>query len=222
MGSQRGSISSALPVFALLLLLDAGPAIAAPVTEAETLFDGRSLAGWAQSRFEGDGRVRVVPSFREGPGAIIIESGTTLSGFRWARDEPPPRTNYELSLEAMRLEGGDFFCGLTFPVGEAACTFIVGGWGGMVVGLSSIDGLDASENETTDGLHLEDERWYRIRVRVTEEKIEAWIDNRQQVDVTRAGRTFGLRPGEIHKSLPLGVATYLTRAAIRNIQLRRL
>jgi hypothetical protein len=216
------SFQRAVPSLALMMVLLAGSRALAASREWEDLFDGRSLSGWAESNFEGDGSVKVVPSFRDGRGAIIIEPGTTLSGIRWARLAGPPRTNYELTLEAMRLEGGDFFCGLTFPVGQAACSLIVGGWGGMVVGISSIDQADASENETTAGTNFTDNRWYRIRVRVTDLRIEAWIDNRQFVNVEREGRTFSLRPGEIHKSLPLGIATYMTRAAIRDIRLRRL
>ena len=50
--------------------------------------------------------------------------------------------------ETHGMQGGDFFCGLTFPYGDASCTFVVGGWGGGLVGLSSINGDDASENET--------------------------------------------------------------------------
>ena len=58
-------------------------------------------------------------------------------------------SDYEVTLEAMRVDGNDFFCGMTFPAGKDPCTLIVGGWGGTVVGLSSINGMDASENETT-------------------------------------------------------------------------
>jgi hypothetical protein len=130
--------------------------------------------------------------------------------------------NYEISLEAMRLEGADFFCGLTFPVGKAACTLVVGGWGGMVVGISNIDRLDASQNETTQEMQFDDRRWYRIRARVTEQKIEAWIDDEKRIDFATTGRVLSLRPGDIQKSLPLGIATYMTRAAVRDIRLRRL
>jgi hypothetical protein len=201
----------------------AGPAaFAAPAGAGEALFDGRSLAGWARSGFEGEGAVKVEAPFRGGPGALVIEAGTTLSGVTWTRGAALPRTGYEITLEAMRLAGGDFFCGLTFPVGASACTFVVGGWGGMVVGISNIDRLDASENETTAGKEFVDNRWYRIRVRVTEEKIEAWIDDERMVDVPWKERKISLRPGDIQKSLPLGIATYMTRAAVRNVRLRRL
>ena len=72
--------------------------------------------------------------------------------------------------------GIDFFCGLTFPVKEDFCSFIVGGWAGAVVGLSTIDGLDASENETTKLMRFEKDEWYKIKLRVTFEKIETWIN----------------------------------------------
>jgi hypothetical protein len=185
------------------------------------LFDGKTLAGWLPSDFEGGGAVAVENPFRGGPGAIVIAAGETLSGFTWTKGGELPRENYEITLEAMKLTGSDFFCGLTFPVGKSACSLIVGGWGGMVVGLSNIDHVDASENETTQGREFKDGRWYRVRVRVAGDKIEAWIDDEQLVDVEINGRKISLRGGDIQKSLPLGVATYMTSAAVRDIRLRR-
>jgi hypothetical protein len=194
--------------------------VAAAAGAERRLFDGQTLAGWAQSGFEAEGAVRVVAPFQGGEGAIVIEAGTTLSGVTWTRGSELPRRNYEISLEAMRLAGGDFFCGLTFPVEASACTLVVGGWGGTVVGLSSVDRADASGNATTREREFADGRWYRIRVRVAEGRIAAWIDAEQVVDLETRGRLLSLRPGEIQKSLPLGIATYMTRAAVRNIRLR--
>jgi hypothetical protein len=188
----------------------------------QSLFDGKTLTGWMPSGFEGEGAVKLESPFRGGPGAIVVEAGTTLSGVTWTKGATLPRTNYEISLEAMKLKGGDFFCGLTFPVGKSACTFVVGGWGGMVVGISSVDYADASDNETTQGMEFTDNRWYRIRVRVTDDKIEAWIDQEKMVDLETKGHRLMLRPGDIQKSLPLGIATYMTRAALRDIRLLRL
>ena len=150
----------------------------------------------------------------------MIESGDSLSGVNWTNGVP--KTNYEVALDAMRVEGADFFCGLTFPVGETNCSLILGGWGGAVTGLSSVDGEDASENETSRNMKYERGRWYRVRVRVTDAKIEAWVDAEQIVDVKTKGRKIGLRFGEIELSRPLGLATYQTRAALREIKIRRL
>lgn len=48
------------------------------------------------------------------------------------------------------MSSSEFFCGLTVPVrtGTECVSLIVGGWGGSLVGISSIDGLDASETST--------------------------------------------------------------------------
>ena len=51
-----------------------------------------------------------------------------MTGITWTNEMP--RMGYEISLEAMRVEGSDFFCGLTFPVGKDYLSLIVGGWGG--------------------------------------------------------------------------------------------
>jgi hypothetical protein len=186
------------------------------------LFDGETLTGWAQTAFDTQKEVKIDPHFRDGRGAIVIPATEYLCGVNWKDESALPRTNYEISLEAMKVEGSDFFCGLTFPVGKSACTLIIGGWGGTVVGLSSVDGNDASENETSTGSDFKKDRWYRIRVRVTDERIEAWIDKEQFIDLETKNRHIGLRAGDIKLSLPLGIATFQTKAAIRDIVLKRL
>ena len=131
------------------------------------------------------------------------------------------KENYEISLEAKRVMGIDFFCGLTFPVNDDFCTFIVGGWAGAVVGLSSIDGFDASENETTTMMGFNKDEWYKLKLRVTSEKIETWINEEKIVDISYDGRQIGIRP-EIELSCPFGIATWKTAGAVRNIYLRML
>ena len=75
-----------------------------------------------------------------------------------------PKTNFEISLDAKRVQGHDFFCGLTFPVGDSFASLIVGGWGGAVCGISSIDGNDASSNDTTTRRKFDNDKWYHIRL----------------------------------------------------------
>ena len=181
--------------------------------EAQSLFDGRTLAGWQVTDFLGHGSVDVED------GSIVLGKGDPLTGITWAGEFP--RLGYEITLDAMRVEGRDFFAAITFPVGDDPCTLVIGGWGGSVVGLSSIAGDDASQNETTRGMRFENGRWYRIRLRVTEEKIEAWIDEEPVVDFTHVGRSLSIRV-EVWANQPLGVASWMTRAALRNIELRSL
>ena len=189
-------------------------------SDAESLFDGVSLGGWKKTDFRGGGAVHVEPGFRGGPSAIVVDAGTSLSGITWTKDMP--RTNYEISLESMKIEGLDFMCGLTFPVAASHASLILGGWGGNVVGISSLDDHDASENETTQGMPFAKDHWYKVRMRVTPAKLEAWLDDKKIVDVSIAGKKVSLRFGEISKSTPLGLATYQTKAAYRNIKLHRL
>ena len=89
----------------------------------------------------------------------------------------------------------------------------MGGWGGSLVGISSLDGMDASENETTKFVSFETGRWYRIRLRVTEKRIQAWIDKEKLVDVDIAEQKISLRPGDIEMSKPFGVAAWQTTSA---------
>ena len=120
------------------------------------LFDGKTLTNWQPTKFVGEGAVKVEN------GQIILEAGKDLTGITWTGEKPPDR-NYELTLQAMRVEGRDFFAGVTFPVGDSFCSLILGGWGGTVVGLSSINGMDASENETSQSIEFTSGRWYTIR-----------------------------------------------------------
>ena len=209
---------SATPVTAETPTTPAPPLAAsrpsAQLGQGVPLFNGESLDGWVVTDFAGHGEVSVENK------ELRIGMGAMLTGVTWTKTVP--QWDYEVSLEARRLDGSDFFCALTAPVGDSHCSFIVGGWGGGVVGISSLDGQDASENETTTYRAFEKNRWYQIRLRVTREKLEAWIDQDQLVNVSLAGRRISLRVGEIDLSRPLGIATWQTSAALRNIRLTTL
>ena len=153
-------------------------------------------------------------------GAIVLGAGGPMTGVNWTGRFP--RTNYEVRFEAARMEGGDFFASLTFPVGDSFCTWVTGGWGGDIVGLSSIDGWDASDNETRSYFTFEKGRWYAMRLAVTPDRISAWIDDQQVINVMITGRKIGLRIGDIKFSAPFGFASYNTKGAIRKVEYRAL
>ncbi|MGC9352873.1 MAG: 3-keto-disaccharide hydrolase [Mariniphaga sp.] len=176
------------------------------------LFDGETLDGWEVTQFGTQGPVQV------SGGSIVLGMGDGCSGITWKGEFP--KMNYEVKLEAKKVTGNDFFCGMTFPVGNSFCSFIAGGWGGPVVGLSSIDGLDASENETRTLKKFEHDTWYNIHLKVSEKKIEAWIDGEQIVDFSYEGRKLSIRP-EVELSKPFGICSWITTAALRNIQLKK-
>ncbi len=181
-----------------------------------SLFNGKNLAGWRvidKFDFEKHGKIEAVK------GEIILGKGRPASGIVYTKKTP--RINYEITLEAKRVEGDDFFCGLTFPVGKAYCTLIIGGWGGGVTGLSNIDDMSAVENETTGFVEFKRNRWYAIRLRVTDKAIAAWVDKEQIADVKTDDRKFSIW-WEQEPVRPLGIATWNTKAALRNLKLRAL
>ena len=192
----------------------AKPAVATEPGKWVQLFDGKTLTNWEATDFGGQGDVLVKD------GQMVLESGQPMTGATWKGGELP-KSNYELRLEAQKVEGNDFFLALTFPVQEAPCSLVLGGWGGGVVGLSSIDGFDASENETTSYSNFEKGRWYKVRLKVTDDAIQAWVDDERVVNVETKDKKFSIRI-EVDPSRPLGFATYHTTGAYRNIELRRL
>jgi len=204
-------------VFRLAAILCALAGCTSAQTKADewhSLFDGKSLQGWRETPFQGHGEVRVEK------GTILLGAGKPMTGVTWTGSFP--RSNYEVRFEGSRIEGGDFFASLTFPVGESYCTWVTGGWGGDIVGLSSLDGWDASDNETRTYFNFENGRWYALRLRVTGSRISAWIDDQPIVNVSIEGRSVSLRPGEIKLSAPFGFASYASIGALRKVEYRSL
>ena len=180
------------------------------------LFDGKNLDNWAKTDFAGKGEI-----FIDGNGSLVLEMGAELSGLHWKGRELP-KSNYEITLQAKRTMGSDFFCGLTFPYKDSHATLILGGWGGALIGISSLDDFDASENETGDAYVFEDHQWYDIKLRVTDAEFKVWIDGESVIDCEVEGRRVSMRPGEIEMSVPLGICTFATTGVLKNIKLRKL
>ncbi|MCL2348295.1 MAG: DUF1080 domain-containing protein [Planctomycetaceae bacterium] len=130
------------------------------------LFDGKSLDGWEVPKSAVAGEVKAEH------GVIVLNRGALSTGIKYVK--PFPKSDYEIMYQAKRVDGYDFFGAITFPVKESFCTFVNGGWGCGVTGLSSINGYDASENETTRYYEFETGKWYQFRVRVTDERITVW------------------------------------------------
>jgi hypothetical protein len=179
------------------------------VGEVTLNFNGTFLAGWEVTNFGPQGPVSVSCD------QIILGMGDGCTGITWKGDFP--KVDYEVSLDAKRVEGNDFFCGLTFHAGKSPCTLIIGGWGGTTVGLSSINGLDASDNSTRTLMKFDKNRWYHIRLSVTGSEIRAWIDSLMVVDFKIGSNKLSIRP-EVELSKPFGITSWNTTAALRNIK----
>src|SRR5579864_1526291 len=180
----------------------------------QALFDGKKLGHWKATDFGGQGEVKIEK------GELILTHGDSLTGVTWQGDLPA-KMNYEVELDAQRVDGADFFCGLTFPVNNDSASLIVGGWGGGLCGISCLDDLDAANNNTTTVREFKNGTWYHVRLRVTPDHLSAWIDDKQIVNVDIKGKKISVR-SEVEASQPLGIASYQTTAAIKNIRLRKL
>lgn len=178
------------------------------------LFDGRTLAGWKTTEFG----AHAEPKVEEG--ILVLPAGEPLTGVTREKDDVP-HVNYEVSLDAQRAEGSDFFVGLTFPVEKSFASLILGGWSGGVCGISSLDNQDASENSTTSYRTFETGKWYKVRLRVLKNRLEAWLDDEQIVDVDTEGKRIGIRI-EVSASKPFGFASYRTKAKLKNIKIREI
>jgi len=129
--------------------------------------------------------------------------------------------DYEISLTASREDGTDFFVGLTFPFRDSHLTLILGGWGGALCGLSCIDGLDASMNETKSFQSFSAGKVYAIKLQVAGQRVSAWLDGLKLFSMDLKGRECSLRT-EIMACAPLGVASFQTRTQLHSFQFRAL
>ena len=166
------------------------------------------LEGWQSTNFGGEGEVDVED------GVLTMRSGQPLTGINWKGKEFP-KENFEMRWSARRMDGSDFFAGVTFPVGDQYATFICGGWGGGLVGLSSINGNDASENQSASFMSFKNKQWYAFRVRVDATHVTAWIDDEEVFKVEREGTKFSLR-AEVLKSRPLGYCAFQSKIEVKD------
>ncbi len=213
MTSRTAAFSLLLPS----LLAACGPGLK---PEGVALLQPPMLAHWHPTAMPDGGKTWIQAN------DLIVLPGKPMNGVRfdgWL-EEKLPLTDYAVSFEARRQEGQDFFAAMTFPVRsvESCATLVLGGWGGALVGISSIDDQDASENSTRSEQHFTNGQWYRVRLEVTNDELKGWIDDRLVVNTSIKGRKISLRPGDIEQCAPFGFATYATTGQVRGLVVRRL
>jgi len=179
------------------------------------LFDGETLTGWKTLRFGGENE----PYVKDRVLVLPVSVNGIMTGVCWVGDSLPVN-NYVIYYEARRIAGKDIFAGLTFPYGDTSASLIFGGWGGIVNGLSSIDGFDASGNETTQFFSLRNNHWYPVQLRVTTDSIRATVGTEQVVDIATAGKDIHLRRDLSDTGLTLW--TYCSAGEIRNLRIKEI
>jgi len=218
----RAILTGALSAAVLVLTTGCGPAKPPeldklPEGREAVLFNGEDLTGWEvivdDIFYDRTGKVEVVD------GSVVLGAGQELTAVRWAGKVL--RDNFRITFQARRIEGEDFFCGLTFPVRKGHVTLILGGWAGTAVGLSNIDDMSAIENETTQMITFKLGKWYDVEVEVHAGRIVISLDNETIIDQEIGDHKFNVWP-QMEPPRPLGIATYCTKGAFRNVVVRRL
>ena len=201
----------------LLVLFTAGCCSAPTKKNPPTaLLDGNADQ-WQTINFGGEGDV----SFKDG--ALNLDFGNPLTGATYKGELAElfgeDLENYAITLQARRYEGVDMFLGLTFPVGkDGHVSLVLGGWAGAITGISNLDGLNASENQTTEYHNLVDKQWFRVKVLVTPKKIQCWLDDKRIVDVNRADYKDYDTHGAVVDTKPFGMFSYDTHGQVKDMK----
>jgi len=174
-----------------------------------SLFDGTSLGLWKIEDLGAQQNVRVAD------GQIHLDWGNPGTAIHWSG--PEVALGYELRFELQRARGsGDAYSFITFPVGDHACTLVLGDWVGVQC---RSEGPDATERGGIKRVAIEPERWYAVTLRVVANRIQASLDGEVAVDVPLdPPATVGADPSP----RPLAIATWSMSASLRELHLRRL
>ena len=180
-----------------------------------SMFDGKTLTGWkplTKTKYEEGGPVTVTNN------VISMATGFPYSAVQWTNGFL--KTNYRLELRAKRTEGNDIFCGILFPVGTNFCSMVLGGWGNCVVGLSCVDYFLAAENETAIGMAFKNDKWYNVKLQVTDMRVQTWVDGEELINLELMGHHISPYPG-LEMFAPLGIFTFESGTAIKDIYVGR-
>ncbi len=171
-------------------------------------------ASWNRTNFGGEGDAEL------SDGVLTLGFGQPMTGINYKKTDFP-KDNYEVQWKAKRVSGQDFFACVTLPIGEEFFSFIAGGWGGGLVGISSINDRDASDNDTTKFMSFDNDKWYQFKIRVSPETVQAWIDGEEVILVEREDLRFGLRM-EVRASRPVGYCGFQSKVAVKDWEYRKL
>ncbi len=182
-----------------------------------SLLRADSLDGWQVATtdvFSKHGPVRV-----DGD-CLLLEGGQPDTGVAW--QGAFPTEGYEVCMEALRLYDAPC-CEVVFPVGESHCMLVVGGWEeGAFVALADVDNVEPpSENASAAKFHFQLQRWCRVYLRVTTDRVEVTLDGQPVINLPVAQHRFSL-PTRWQALKPFGLGSAAGREArLRNIKLRQ-
>ncbi len=215
-GGQKGIDDSIFPVkyeFDYVRVYQAQDVNTAKVKE-KSLFDG-TLKNWSKvTKYDFDS----APDPKVVNGAIQLPAGNPGSGIKY--NGRFPKINYELTYQARRVDGNDFFGLAVIPYKDKCFGFVLGGWGGSLCGFSCLDGFSADENSSTFTYDFKNNVWYDVKLVITEKELVVYINGEKLSTVDMEDRTVSNRM-EVEPIEPFGFATWYTTGEIRNIVIRK-
>ncbi len=218
--TKSAAVKTARIVTACAMLMGCRPAVETPKVHQWDLLDPRFHTYWEKANIPEEGNFSIQNK------ELTLMPGLPMSGCKFTAwgTLGLPSIHYSIEYEAMRADGDDIFGMCTFPVSshQAHATFVIGGWGGTLTGISSIDFKDASENSTRAEQRFQNGAWHHVRIEVRAEDLRVWVNHKRVVNVSILGRRVSLRPGYIDHCLPFGFATWNTTGKIRHVQIRKL
>ena len=184
------------------------------VGEWQSLFDGESLQGWQNTPFTGRGEFesRREPSLSDREADDGSDMDRIISAVRTMRSASRPLASQET----------------TFSRAHVSCSGFVLHVGHRRLGRRH---RRAVQHRWVGRVRQRNQNLLQLRKRplvcafalqVTDDRIMAWIDEKPVINVAIAGRSIGLRHGEIKLSAPFGFASYGTDGALRKIEYRLL
>lgn len=183
--------------------------------EWRTLFDGEHLGRWEP--------IDTVDTAGGSPGEVTVEGrqillkpGEPLSGVSWSG--PMPAQDFEVTLEA-KVDDAELLS-IAFPIGTDRAAVQLDA-NNRRAGLFSIDGTGLRDDPMAAPFDGAVAGWHQLRIRVTQDHVQAWLNAQPITDQARSGSTFGAPDGY----LPLhDLSIFASRgaAALRNIRIRRI
>ena len=217
-GGQKGIDDSIFPVkyeIDYVRVYQAPEGDGKSAAKEKSLFDG-TLKDWTRvTQYDFDS----APAPSVVNGAIRLPAGNPASGIKY--NGKVPKINYELTYQARRVEGNDFFGLAVIPYKDKTFGFVLGGWGGTLCGFSCLDGFSADENSSTFTYDFKDNVWYDVKLRITEKELVVYINGEKMTSVDMDDREVSNRM-EMEPVEPFGFATWYTTAELRNIKIKEI
>lgn len=191
-----------------------------PLTPGQwrSIFDGEQLGRWIPiTRIDATDLADPVPGEVEIDGRqIVLNTGDPLTGVSWFG--PMPTKDFEITVEA-KIDDAELIS-VAFPVGTERAAIQLDA-DNRKAGLYHIDGTGLHDDPMAAIFDGSVAGWHQLRIRVTEQRVQTWLNGQSIADQERTGSSFGAPEG-FSPMHPLSMVASNGSASLRNIRIRTL